>query len=57
MSERYSKKMISDINAVKRVYVESCYEIFMPTLKQSNNNDVITHVSDLPFDEMCLFLV
>ena len=51
-----TKKSILDINAVKSVYVESCYEIFMSALKKSNNNDDITHVSYLPFDEMCLFL-
>ena len=45
-----------DIKAVKSVYVESCYEIFMSAYKKSNNNDDITHVSDLPSDEMCLFL-
>ena len=48
--------MILDINAVKNVYVESSYEIFMSAYKKSNNNDDITHVSDLTFDEMCLFL-
>ena len=51
-----TKKSILDINAVKSVYVESCYEIFMSACKKSNNNDDITDVSDLPFDEMCLFL-
>ena len=50
------KQSILDINAVKSVYVESCYEIFMSAYKKSNNNDDITHVSDLPSDEMCLFL-
>ena len=50
------KRSILDINAVKSVYVESCYEIFMTSYKKSNNNDDITHVSDLPFDEMRLFL-
>ena len=51
-----TKKSILDINAVKGVYVESCYEIFMSSYKRSNNNDDITHVYDLPFDEMCIFL-
>ena len=50
------KKSILDINAVKSVHVESCYKIFISALKKSNNNDDISHVSDLPFDEMCLFL-
>ena len=50
------KKSILDINAVKTVYVESCYKIFMSIYKKSNDNDDISHVSDLPFDEMCLFL-
>ena len=51
-----TKKPILDINAVKSVYVESCYEIFMSAYKKSNNNDDITKVSDLPFDEMCIFI-
>ena len=42
------KKSILDINVVKIVYVESCYKIFMSPLKKSNNNDDISHVSDLP---------
>ena len=50
------KKSILDINAVKCVYVESCYEILMSTYKELNKNDDISHVSDLPFDEMCLCL-
>ena len=50
------KQSILDINAVKSVYVESCYKIFMPTYKIPNNNDDIVHVSELPFDDMCLFL-
>ena len=50
------EKLILDINAVKSVYVESCYKIFMSAYKESNNNDYISHVSDLLFDEMCLFL-
>ena len=37
-------------------YVESCYKIFMSTYKKLNYNDDISNVSDLPFDEMCLFL-
>ena len=51
-----TEKSILDINAVKSVYVESCYEIFMSAYKKSNNNDDINDVSDLPFDEMCLFI-
>ena len=51
-----TKISISDINAVKIVYVESCYEIFMSSYKKSNNNDDITHIPDLPSDEMCIFL-
>ena len=51
-----TKQSISDINVVKSVYLESCYEIFMSEYKKSNNNDDITHISDLPFDEMCIFL-
>ena len=51
-----TKKLILDINSVKSVYVESCYKIFMSEYKESNKNDDISHVSDLPFDEMCLFL-
>ena len=39
------KKLIVDINAVKIVYVESCYKIFMSAYKESNNNDDISHVS------------
>ena len=50
------KKSILDINAVKCVYVESCYEILMSTYKELNKNDDIFHVSDLAFDEMCLCL-
>ena len=50
------KQLILDINGVESVYVESCYKIFMSTYKESKNNDDISHVSDLPFDEMCLFL-
>ena len=50
------KKLILEINAVKYVYVESCYKIFMSKNKESNNNDDISNVSDLPFDEMCLCL-
>ena len=38
------KKSILDVNAVKSVYVESCYEIFMSSCKKSNNNDDITDV-------------
>ena len=26
------------------------------SIKKSNNNDDITHVSDLPSDEMCIYL-
>ena len=48
--------MILDINAVESVHVESCYEILMSSYKKTNNNDDITDVFDLPFDEMCLFL-
>ena len=51
-----TKKLILAINAVESVYVESCYEIFMSLYKKSNNNDDITNVLDLPFDEMCIFL-
>ena len=47
-----TKISILDINAVKSVYVESCYEIFMAAYKKSNNNDDINHVFDLPFDEI-----
>ena len=36
------------------MYVESCYGIFMSSYKKSNNNDDITDVSDLPYDEMCI---
>ena len=50
------KKSILEINAVKSVYVESCYKIFMSTYKESNIIDDISNVSDLPFDEMCLFI-
>ena len=50
------KKSILDINAVKSVHVESCYEIFMSSCKKSINNDDITHVSGLPYNEMCIFL-
>ena len=50
------KKLILEINAVKCVYVESSYKIFMSKYKESNNNDDIYNVSDLPFDEMCLCL-
>ena len=50
------KQLILDINAVKSVYVESCYKIFMSAFKTSDNNDDIIHVYDLPFDEMCLSL-
>ena len=28
----------------------------MSEYKKSNNNDDITKVSDLPFDEMCIFI-
>ena len=51
-----TKKSILDINAVKILHVESCYKIFMSAYKKSNNNDDITHVSNLPFDEMFLFI-
>ena len=50
------KQSILDINAVKSVYVESCYEIFMSAYNKSNNNDDITNVSEFPYDEMCVFL-
>ena len=50
------EKLILEINAVLFVYVESCYKIFMSTYKELNNNDDISNVSDLPFDEMCLCL-
>ena len=50
------KQSLIDINAVKSVYVESCYEIFRSAYKKSNYNDEINHVSDLSFDEMCLIL-
>ena len=46
--------MILDINAVESVYVESCYEIFMSSYKNQKNNDDITDVLDLPYDEMCI---
>ena len=46
------KNSILYINVVKSVYVESFYEIFMSSYNKSNNNDDITHVSDLPFDEI-----
>ena len=49
------KNSILKINAVQCVYVESGYKIFMSTYKKLNNNDDISNVSDLPFDEMCLF--
>ena len=42
------KKSILDINAVKFVYVESCYEILMSTYKELNKNDDIFHVSTYP---------
>ena len=41
MSDRRSKKLILDINAVKSVHVESCYKIFMSAYKKSNNNDAM----------------
>ena len=50
------KKTILDLNAVESVYAESCYEIFMSSYKNRNNNDDITLVFDLPFDGMYLFL-
>ena len=49
------EKSMLDINAVKIVYVESYYKIFMSTYKESNKNGDIYHAYDLPFDEMCLF--
>ena len=54
--KRNPKKSILEINAVKLVYVESCYKIFISAYKKSNYNDDISNVSDLPFDEMCLFI-
>ena len=51
-----TKKLISDINAVKSVYVELCYKIFMSAYKKSNKNDDITDVWDLPYDDMCISL-
>ena len=51
-----TKESILDINSVNSVYVESCYKIFMSAYKRSNNNDDITQVSDLPSDEMCIFI-
>ena len=48
------KQSILEINAVKCVYIESCYKIFISKYKELNNNDGISNVSDLPFDEMCL---
>ena len=50
------KKLILDINAVKSLYVELWDEMFMSALQKSNNNYDISHVYDLSFDEMCLFL-
>ena len=50
------KHSILEINAVKCVYVESCYKIFMSTYKKLNYNDDITNLSKLPFGEMYLFL-
>ena len=50
------KNPILQINALQFVYVESCYKIFTSTYKKSNYNDDISNLSDLTFDEMCLFL-
>ena len=41
---------------MESVYEESCYEIFMSSYKNQNNNDDITDVSDLTYDEMCINL-
>ena len=39
------RKLILEINAIKCVYVESCYKIFMSTCKESNINDDSSNVS------------
>ena len=38
------------------MYVESYYKIFSSTYKKMSYNDDISNVSELSFDEMCLFL-
>ena len=51
-----TKNSILDINVVKSVYVESCYEIFMSAYNKSNNNDDITHVSNYHLMKCVSFL-